>query len=533
MPRQTAVISVIGSGPGACFFIERLLQLVDLQLVDLQLVDTATDDNQPGEPTTSRADDAVTAASAAGSGEAGSRERGAQASLAVKVVVFEQMPQIGGLIRYGVAPDHAATKNALNRCAQILGHEAVTVCTQLRVTGGIEAPSPPSPPHTEVTTDDAVEGAVVDHQVTTLPWVTRTVALHEIAALSDAVIWGGGPTVGREAVASANDADAQLSPLSITTGLDLARWMNGGLNPMAMESLAAKIGDAETVTVVGNGNVSLDVARNLLRPPEPSDDRFPAMVTAALRRQMRRRVTVLGRRGIGENKFTPLEFREICQIEGAAIVDAAFAADPDAVIAESSDNRLRRRVLETARAMSLFDSLAAVDSCDAVDARESMETPPYRLRFVFRAPIDGVKSTAPVDGVNSTAPIDGVNSTAMIDGANSTASHASVVVTPVGNIPTALLVSCVGYHFATPAGFTDSPPSAADLPVAEGSPHPSRPPAGVWHVGWAQTGARGTIPTNKAPSYASAEAVMAALTKSRLPATPGDQRHQQLLKLVA
>ncbi len=341
------LVAVIGTGPGACFFIERLL---------------------------------------------------AETNADIQVLVFEQSPDIGGLVRYGVAPDHIATKNALNRFHRVLALPQVSLRCNTHV---------------------------------------NPQALQALAIQCDAVVWGGGPSRGKE-VAFADQARA--GGIAVTTGYDFAKWTNGWTNgdeTSSAEQLAAAVTSARNVCIVGNGNVALDVARNLLRPP-PADSVTP-MVHAALAAQPARTIRILGRRGLEHNKFTPLEFREICAIEGAEFHPPPSSMGESA-LQTLADNRIATRVVEIAQ------KTASQPLAD-----------PARLHFFFHCEISGVAEGCVTAGAHT--------------------------------FPTDLLVSCIGYDFAPPADM---------LPV-------------TLKVGWAESGARGTIPTNKPTSYAQADAVLAQL----------------------
>jgi ferredoxin/flavodoxin---NADP+ reductase len=107
--------------------------------------------------------------------------------------------------------------------------------------------------------------------------------------------------------------------------------------------------DAESVAVVGVGNVAVDVARILIRDPEelrPTD--VPQPVLETLEASKVREVHVIGRRGPAQAKFTTKELRELGELAGVDIVVGTGEADPgafdatggSATLAES-DRRVR------------------------------------------------------------------------------------------------------------------------------------------------------------------------------------------------
>ena len=79
--------------------------------------------------------------------------------------------------------------------------------------------------------------------------------------------------------------------------------------------------EAEQVAVLGNGNVALDVARMLAKH---ADDLLttdiPANVYEGLKASPVTDVHVFGRRGPASIKFTPIELRELGEVEDVDIV---------------------------------------------------------------------------------------------------------------------------------------------------------------------------------------------------------------------
>jgi ferredoxin--NADP+ reductase len=89
--------------------------------------------------------------------------------------------------------------------------------------------------------------------------------------------------------------------------------------------------DAESVAVVGVGNVAVDVARILIRDPdELRRTDVPQPVLETLMASKVREVHVIGRRGSAQAKFTTKELRELGELAGVDIVVGAGEAAPDA-----------------------------------------------------------------------------------------------------------------------------------------------------------------------------------------------------------
>ncbi|MBV9792625.1 MAG: NADP oxidoreductase, partial [Actinobacteria bacterium] len=107
--------------------------------------------------------------------------------------------------------------------------------------------------------------------------------------------------------------------------------------------------DAESVAVIGVGNVAVDVARILARDPaELHTTDIPHAVLEALQASKVREVHMIGRRGPAYAKFTTKELRELGELPGVEIVVPAAEADLDEFDASgqgtelaTSDRRVR------------------------------------------------------------------------------------------------------------------------------------------------------------------------------------------------
>ncbi|CAB4624406.1 unannotated protein [freshwater metagenome] len=109
--------------------------------------------------------------------------------------------------------------------------------------------------------------------------------------------------------------------------------------------------NAKQVAVLGNGNVALDVARVLAKHADDmlSTD-IPANVYAGLKESPVTDVHVFGRRGPAQIKFTPIELRELGEIEDVDIVlydedfpDGWFNEDAEGV---TNQHKVMARIIE-------------------------------------------------------------------------------------------------------------------------------------------------------------------------------------------
>jgi ferredoxin/flavodoxin---NADP+ reductase len=173
-----------------------------------------------------------------------------------EVTMIDRMPAPGGLVRYGVAPDHPSTKKL--DFAAVYRHPRLTLRLNVDV------------------------GADVTHA--------------EVAAHHHAVIYAVGAAADR---ALAVPGAELTTPASTFVG-----WYNGHPDvPAGAVDLSG-----ERVVVVGTGNVALDVARILVTDPERlAGTEIARHALAALRRSRVREVVLLGRRGPEHAAYTAPE----------------------------------------------------------------------------------------------------------------------------------------------------------------------------------------------------------------------------------
>ncbi|MDG9685769.1 FAD-dependent oxidoreductase [Streptomyces sp. DH18] len=192
---------------------------------------------------------------------------------AAEVTLIDRLPVAGGLVRYGVAPDHPATKKVGDTFSRFHTHPRV------RMHLGIE--------------------------------VGRDVTAEELAAHHDAVIYAVGASTDRRLGIPGEDGPGCLSATSFVA------WYNA--HP---EAVAQGVDlSAERVVVVGNGNVALDVARILVADPEAlAGTDIAAHALEALRASRVREVVVLGRRGPEGAAYTRSELLALKHLPGVELV---------------------------------------------------------------------------------------------------------------------------------------------------------------------------------------------------------------------
>ncbi|MEU8623554.1 FAD-dependent oxidoreductase [Streptomyces sp. NPDC048669] len=190
-----------------------------------------------------------------------------------EVTLVDRLPVAGGLVRYGVAPDHPATRKAGETFARFHSHPRV------RMALGVE--------------------------------VGRDLTAQELAAHHDAVIYAVGASTDRRLGIPGEDLPASVSATSFVS------WYNA--HPEAPPETVALA--AERVVVVGNGNVALDVARILVTDPAAlADTDIADHALAALRESKVREVVVLGRRGPEHAACTSSELLALSHLPGVELV---------------------------------------------------------------------------------------------------------------------------------------------------------------------------------------------------------------------
>jgi ferredoxin/flavodoxin---NADP+ reductase len=193
--------------------------------------------------------------------------------LNLRVGLFERDPQCGGLVRYGVAPDHPQTRRLLTLFERVLNHPTVTVHVNCEA------------------------GKTVPIDVFRRHW--------------DAVIVATGAEADRPLHLPGETMPGCLPSIAV------ARWMNG--HPAAIH--AAPDVEQATAVIIGNGNVALDMARLLSH--DAAYLRTTALAPSALDVLSRNRletIHILGRRGPVQASFAAEELRAFADLDHVGIV---------------------------------------------------------------------------------------------------------------------------------------------------------------------------------------------------------------------
>jgi ferredoxin/flavodoxin---NADP+ reductase len=212
---------------------------------------------------------------------------------AIRVDVLDRLPTPYGLVRYGVAPDHKSIKSIAEYLRGVLEHEGV------HFVGNVH--------------------------------LGEDVTREDLLAAYDAVVYATGAMRDRHLGIPGEDLPGSIA------ATDFVNWYCGhpDMDPGAFTL------DAESVAVIGVGNVAVDVARILIRNPEELRETDVSQpVLDALTASKVREVHMIGRRGPAQAKFTTKELRELGELAGVDVVVGDGEADLDAFDATGESTQL-------------------------------------------------------------------------------------------------------------------------------------------------------------------------------------------------
>lgn len=217
-----------------------------------------------------------------------------------RVDVLDRLPAPYGLVRYGVAPDHPRIKEIVKALRRVLDRE------EIRFLGNVE--------------------------------YGRDVKLDDLRRFYDAIVFATGAMADRP-------LDIPGAELPGSHGAaDFVSWYAG--HPDVPDAWPL---EAESVAVIGAGNVALDVARMLAKPAgEQLSTEIADNVHAGLAANRARDIHVYVRRGPAQVKFSPMELRELSHSPSIDVIvhPEGFEID-EASQAQISGNKGTRLVVDT------------------------------------------------------------------------------------------------------------------------------------------------------------------------------------------
>jgi ferredoxin/flavodoxin---NADP+ reductase len=361
----------------------------------------------------------------------------------IHVDAIDRLPTPYGLVRYGVAPDHKSIKSIAEYLRGVLEHEGV------RFVGAVHLGD-------EVSRDD-------------------------LLSCYDAVVYATGAMRDRRLGIPGEDLPGSYA------ATDFVNWYCG--HPDVDPDRFCL--DAESVAVIGVGNVAVDVARILIRDPaELADTDVSQPVLDALMASKVREVHMIGRRGPAQAKFTTKELRELGELAGVDVVVGSGEADLAAFDESGESSRLAaddRHVRGNYKVISDWASRSAAPGA----ARR------LTVRF-WLSPVK-IEGESRVEGLTLER--------TRLDGSGrlvGTGEHETV--------PVQMVLRSVGYQSVPLPGvpFDDR---SHTVPNADGRVlGPDRQPLpGEYVSGWLKRGPTGVIGTNKSDAAQTVRALLADL----------------------
>ena len=191
----------------------------------------------------------------------------------VKVDMFDRLPTPYGLVRAGVAPDHAPTKGVEKTFAATAAKRNFQYFLNVEV------------------------GKHITHA--------------ELAERYHAVIYAVGAATDKRLGIEGEDLSGSIP------ATEFVAWYNGHPDYADLDVDLS----SERAVVIGNGNVALDVARILVSDPEElAKTDIADHALAALRESNVREVVLLARRGVAQAAYTNSEFLALGDVEGVDVV---------------------------------------------------------------------------------------------------------------------------------------------------------------------------------------------------------------------
>lgn len=190
----------------------------------------------------------------------------------IKVDIYEKLPVPFGLVRYGVAPDHADVKNVINSFTKVAANDRINFFGNVSL-------------GEDITVDD-------------------------LSACYDAVVLAYGASRDKYL-----GIEGEESTKNVISARNFVGWYNGLPEDRDLQLNL----DCDTACIVGQGNVALDCARILLKPEDMSKTDITSYAHKFLLKRKIRRLFIIGRRGPIQASFTPKELRHLIEINPSSM----------------------------------------------------------------------------------------------------------------------------------------------------------------------------------------------------------------------
>lgn len=397
-----------------------------------------------------------------------------QSEVDVQVVVLDRLPVPFGLVRYGVAPDHASIRSIRNTLERTLEKSGV------RFFGDVSIGTHLSVDELRERTDAVIYafGAGTDKRLG-IPGED----LPGSVAAPDFVAWYcGHPDVHP-------DTDREAGSTEVGS-----REQHRRLSELVAGSTSA--------VVVGVGNVALDVTRVLIKTVEElADTDMADEVLESLAAKTITDVHVLGRRGPAYTAFTTKELRELGQLPGVDVF-----VDPQDLDLDPSSAAVVARDKVAARNVAVLRDFAAREHGSA-ERRIFLHfwTRPVRVVGTDRVEAIEIEGTA-------------IDADGSVRGTGVTTTLAAQ-----------LIVRSVGYRGVAMPGVpfdesTGRVPHAEGRVIRDGEFSPDE-----YATGWIKRGPTGVIGTNKSDAVETVTSLLSDIADGAVTGTHTIDELEQLL----
>lgn len=366
----------------------------------------------------------------------------------VEVDLFDRLPTPFGLVRFGVAPDHQKIKSVIKL------YERALQDPRLRFLGNVTF------------------GRHVNHA--------------DLARHYHAVVYCVGSPTDRRLNVPGEDLPGSLS------ATEFVAWYNGHPDYADLDVQL----DVTDVVVIGMGNVAIDVTRVLAKHvDELAVTDMADHAIEALRDSAVTRITMVGRRGPAEAKFTTKELRELGELTNADIHLVASELE-----LEPASRRYAESDATTSKNIEVMTGFAA----------QAPEGKPRVVSVRFLLSPVALEGTDRVEAVR-------FERNRLVE-----REDGSLVARGTGEfetIPAQMVLRSVGYRGSALPGLpfddhTATIPNEAGRVLSEpgGSPLP-----GAYVAGWIKRGPSGVIGTNKADAMETVTCLLEDAEAGRLP----------------
>ena len=196
----------------------------------------------------------------------------------LKIDLLEVRPVLGGLFRYGVAPDHPLIKRSMNSFKELLEDSD---SSEFNVFGNVR-------------------------------FTEKDFSIFR--EMYDNIVFAN----GCDSLAQIHIKGEALCNEKIINGFDMVKLYNNDYKLNENMIKLRKVRHAKTVVIIGNGNVSIDISRVLSRDWNKYEQNFPKEFLQYvdknfldwLSQNQFERIVIVGRRGMTQSAFSVKEFRD-------------------------------------------------------------------------------------------------------------------------------------------------------------------------------------------------------------------------------